>query len=189
MYGVVLTERFQAKPCHVITMDFNRCALLQQYHEDGARIEAAFRRYIHRADPKQKEDSYEIIVCHANVIRYFVCRCVLQRPNPKLFTLLTVVLRNTASVYLIAYKLHLCPFVLYAISIETFQGYLIFCSCCNQPWQPFVLCAFFYITCGLSTYENEFSHSSVMNGTHAAFCFNDTFNPGFQISLNLQAQE
>lgn len=48
----------------------------QQYHEDGARIEAAFRRYIHRADPKQKEDSYEIIVCHANVIRYFVCRCV-----------------------------------------------------------------------------------------------------------------
>uniref|UniRef100_A0A1A7WZT5 Serine/threonine-protein phosphatase PGAM5, mitochondrial n=1 Tax=Iconisemion striatum TaxID=60296 RepID=A0A1A7WZT5_9TELE len=46
------------------------------YHEDGARIEAAFRRYIHRADPKQKEDSYEIIVCHANVIRYFVCRFV-----------------------------------------------------------------------------------------------------------------
>ncbi|KAK0150245.1 Serine/threonine-protein phosphatase PGAM5, mitochondrial [Merluccius polli] len=44
-----------------------------QYHEDGARIEAAFRRYIHRADAKQKEDSYEIIVCHANVIRYFVC--------------------------------------------------------------------------------------------------------------------
>ncbi|XP_051279363.1 serine/threonine-protein phosphatase PGAM5, mitochondrial isoform X3 [Dicentrarchus labrax] len=50
-----------------------------QYHEDGARIEAAFRRYIHRADPKQKEDSYEIIVCHANVIRYFVCRA-LQFP-------------------------------------------------------------------------------------------------------------
>uniref|UniRef100_A0A3Q3X7Y8 Serine/threonine-protein phosphatase PGAM5, mitochondrial n=1 Tax=Mola mola TaxID=94237 RepID=A0A3Q3X7Y8_MOLML len=49
-----------------------------QYHEDGARIEAAFRRYIHRADPKQKEDSYEIIVCHANVIRYFVCRFVLR---------------------------------------------------------------------------------------------------------------
>uniref|UniRef100_A0A668AD91 Serine/threonine-protein phosphatase PGAM5, mitochondrial n=1 Tax=Myripristis murdjan TaxID=586833 RepID=A0A668AD91_9TELE len=50
-----------------------------QYHEDGARIEAAFRRYIHRASPKQKEDSYEIIVCHANVIRYFVCRA-LQFP-------------------------------------------------------------------------------------------------------------
>ncbi|KAJ3604671.1 hypothetical protein NHX12_029411 [Muraenolepis orangiensis] len=51
-----------------------------QYHEDGARIEAAFRRYIHRADAKQKEDSYEIIVCHANVIRYFVCRA-LQFPS------------------------------------------------------------------------------------------------------------
>ncbi|KAM7018355.1 serine/threonine-protein phosphatase PGAM5, mitochondrial isoform 1-T1 [Tautogolabrus adspersus] len=52
-----------------------------QYHEDGARIEAAFRRYIHRADPKQKEDSYEIIVCHANVIRYFVCRALQFPPE------------------------------------------------------------------------------------------------------------
>ncbi|XP_028852122.1 serine/threonine-protein phosphatase PGAM5, mitochondrial isoform X2 [Denticeps clupeoides] len=51
------------------------------YHEDGARIEAAFRRYIHRADGKQKEDSYEIIVCHANVIRYFVCRALQFPPE------------------------------------------------------------------------------------------------------------
>ncbi|XP_066546182.1 serine/threonine-protein phosphatase PGAM5, mitochondrial isoform X2 [Amia ocellicauda] len=51
------------------------------YHEDGARIEAAFRRYIHRADVKQKEDSYEIIVCHANVIRYFVCRALQFPPE------------------------------------------------------------------------------------------------------------
>ncbi|XP_061907628.1 serine/threonine-protein phosphatase PGAM5, mitochondrial isoform X2 [Entelurus aequoreus] len=51
------------------------------YHEDGARIEAAFRRYIHRANPKQKEDSYEIIVCHANVIRYFVCRALQFPPE------------------------------------------------------------------------------------------------------------
>ncbi|AWP06557.1 putative serine/threonine-protein phosphatase PGAM5 mitochondrial isoform 2 [Scophthalmus maximus] len=51
------------------------------YHEDGARIEAAFRRYIHRADPRQKEDSYEIIVCHANVIRYFVCRALQFPPE------------------------------------------------------------------------------------------------------------
>lgn len=51
------------------------------YHEDGARIEAAFRRYIHRADPMQKEDSYEIIVCHANVIRYFVCRALQFPPE------------------------------------------------------------------------------------------------------------
>lgn len=46
----------------------------QQYYEDGARIEAAFRNYIHRADVKQQEDSYEIFICHANVIRYIVCR-------------------------------------------------------------------------------------------------------------------
>ncbi|PIO38647.1 hypothetical protein AB205_0014690, partial [Aquarana catesbeiana] len=46
---------------------------VEQYYEDGARIEAAFRNLIHRADPKQEEDSYEIIVCHANVIRYMVC--------------------------------------------------------------------------------------------------------------------
>ncbi|CAL1616403.1 unnamed protein product [Knipowitschia caucasica] len=51
------------------------------YHEDGARIEAAFRRYIHRADTKQKEDSFEIIVCHANVIRYFVCRALQFPPE------------------------------------------------------------------------------------------------------------
>ncbi|XP_062399056.1 serine/threonine-protein phosphatase PGAM5, mitochondrial isoform X2 [Sardina pilchardus] len=51
------------------------------YHQDGARIEAAFRRYIHRADVKQKEDSYEIIVCHANVIRYFVCRALQFPPE------------------------------------------------------------------------------------------------------------
>ncbi|XP_059569441.1 serine/threonine-protein phosphatase PGAM5, mitochondrial-like isoform X2 [Alligator mississippiensis] len=44
------------------------------YYEDGARVEAAFRNYIHRADAKQEEDSYEIYVCHANVIRYIVCR-------------------------------------------------------------------------------------------------------------------
>ncbi|KAJ8313459.1 hypothetical protein KUTeg_008982 [Tegillarca granosa] len=42
-----------------------------QFFQDGARIEAAFKKYFHRADPKQKTDSYEIFVCHANVIRYF----------------------------------------------------------------------------------------------------------------------
>jgi len=50
-----------------------------KYYQDGDRIEAAFRKYFHRADPNQNGDSYEIIVCHANVIRYFVCRA-LQIP-------------------------------------------------------------------------------------------------------------
>jgi len=47
---------------------------------DGARIESAFRKYFHRADPTQTEDSFEVIVCHANVIRYFICRS-LQFPS------------------------------------------------------------------------------------------------------------
>ena len=45
------------------------------------RIEAAFRKYFHRAESSQKEDSYEIIVCHANVIRYFVCRALQFPPE------------------------------------------------------------------------------------------------------------
>lgn len=52
---------------------------LYQFFEDGSRIEAAFRKYFHRAPPEQLEDSHEIIVCHANVIRYFFCRA-LQFP-------------------------------------------------------------------------------------------------------------
>uniref|UniRef100_A0A8C5P9K7 Serine/threonine-protein phosphatase PGAM5, mitochondrial n=1 Tax=Leptobrachium leishanense TaxID=445787 RepID=A0A8C5P9K7_9ANUR len=48
-----------------------------KYFEKGPAIEAAFRECIHRADPEQTKDSYEIIVCHANVIRYFVCRAVI----------------------------------------------------------------------------------------------------------------
>ncbi|XP_064378174.1 serine/threonine-protein phosphatase PGAM5, mitochondrial isoform X2 [Dromaius novaehollandiae] len=51
------------------------------YYEDGARIEAAFRNFIHRADAKQEEDSYEIFVCHANVIRYIVCRALQFPPE------------------------------------------------------------------------------------------------------------
>ncbi|XP_022101968.1 serine/threonine-protein phosphatase PGAM5, mitochondrial-like isoform X2 [Acanthaster planci] len=52
-----------------------------KFYEDGARIEAAFRKYFHRADPDQVKDSYEILVCHANVIRYFVCRAMQFPPE------------------------------------------------------------------------------------------------------------
>ncbi|XP_074061269.1 serine/threonine-protein phosphatase PGAM5, mitochondrial isoform X2 [Macrotis lagotis] len=52
-----------------------------RYYEDGARIEAAFRNFIHRADARQEEDSYEIFVCHANVIRYIVCRALQFPPE------------------------------------------------------------------------------------------------------------
>ncbi|EDX00942.1 serine/threonine-protein phosphatase Pgam5, mitochondrial isoform X1 [Drosophila yakuba] len=50
-----------------------------QFLRDGSRIEAAFRRYFHRAYPDQEKESYTLIVGHGNVIRYFVCRA-LQFP-------------------------------------------------------------------------------------------------------------
>lgn len=52
-----------------------------KFFADGARIEAAFRKYFHRAEPEQEKDSYEVIVCHANVIRYFVCRALQLPPE------------------------------------------------------------------------------------------------------------
>ncbi|XP_012253508.1 serine/threonine-protein phosphatase PGAM5, mitochondrial isoform X2 [Athalia rosae] len=51
------------------------------FFQDGPRIEAAFRRYFHRADPSQTENSYTLLVCHANVIRYFVCRAMQFPPE------------------------------------------------------------------------------------------------------------
>jgi len=48
---------------------------------DGPRIEAAFRKYFHRANYEQVNDSYEIIVCHANVIRYFAMRALQLPPE------------------------------------------------------------------------------------------------------------
>uniref|UniRef100_A0A1L8DKM7 Serine/threonine-protein phosphatase PGAM5, mitochondrial n=2 Tax=Nyssomyia neivai TaxID=330878 RepID=A0A1L8DKM7_9DIPT len=52
-----------------------------QFFQDGARIEAAFRKYFHRASPDQTKDSYTLLVCHANVIRYFVCRSLQFPPE------------------------------------------------------------------------------------------------------------
>lgn len=74
---------------------------MERIQEGHERIEEAFRKHFYRADeidmpdddyfigdpPKKKEaesppdpastrHEYEIIVCHANVIRYFMCRSV-----------------------------------------------------------------------------------------------------------------
>ena len=48
------------------------------YFIDGARIEAAFRKYFYRAG---KENTVEIIVGHGNVFRYFVCRVLQLSPE------------------------------------------------------------------------------------------------------------
>ncbi|KAH9631392.1 hypothetical protein HF086_012180 [Spodoptera exigua] len=54
---------------------------VQQFFQDSARIEAGFRRYFYRAPPEQTEDSYTLLVCHANVIRYFVCKALQFPPE------------------------------------------------------------------------------------------------------------
>lgn len=52
-----------------------------EFFQDGARIEAAFRHYFHRAAPMQDQDSYTLIVGHGNVIRYFLCRALQFPPE------------------------------------------------------------------------------------------------------------
>lgn len=96
-------ERAKETACiihkHLPQLEMNSCDLLREgapvppeppvghwkpeasFFEDGARIEAAFRKYFQRASPSQKCDSYEVIVCHANVIRYFVCRALQLPPE------------------------------------------------------------------------------------------------------------
>jgi len=52
-----------------------------EFFQEGARIEAAFRRYFHRAEPEQENTSVDVLVCHGNVIRYFVCRALQLDPR------------------------------------------------------------------------------------------------------------
>jgi len=51
------------------------------FFQEGARIEAGFRKYFRRADASQEETSVDILVCHGNVIRYFVCRALQLDPS------------------------------------------------------------------------------------------------------------
>jgi len=63
----------------------------EEFYKDGARIEAGFREFFHRgtaaADVEGNEseskskDSYELLVCHGNVIRYSVLRALQLPPE------------------------------------------------------------------------------------------------------------
>jgi len=75
----------------------NRWKPQHYFAVDGARIEAAFRKYFHRADVEQEKDSYEVIVCHANVIRYFVCRALQLPPE----AWLRISLMNASTTWLV----------------------------------------------------------------------------------------
>ena len=69
------------RPCHHIPGGKASTKTIRTTDDNHPRIEAAFQKYFHRADyPDDAEDGdghrheVEIIVCHANVIRYFLCR-------------------------------------------------------------------------------------------------------------------
>lgn len=48
---------------------------------DGERIERVYRTLCARPPPEQPADTYEVVVCHANVIRYVVCRALQLPPE------------------------------------------------------------------------------------------------------------
>ncbi|OAF67261.1 Phosphoglycerate mutase family member 5 [Intoshia linei] len=52
----------------------------RHYYVNGQRIETAFRNYFSRP-AEGRRVSNELIVCHANVIRYFICRLLQVNPN------------------------------------------------------------------------------------------------------------
>jgi serine/threonine-protein phosphatase PGAM5 len=66
-------------------------AVAQQIDEHHHRLEAAFQKYIHRAasppvgrgepPPEDGVHEFEVIVGHANVIRYFFCRALQLPPE------------------------------------------------------------------------------------------------------------
>ncbi len=51
------------------------------YEEEGKRIEEAFKKYFYRPHLDQESDTFEIIICHANVIRYFILRALQLPPE------------------------------------------------------------------------------------------------------------
>ena len=56
------------------------------FERDGARIEAAFKKHVHRADADATGLKTTIFVCHGNVIRYFTMRALQVNPSAWLRT-------------------------------------------------------------------------------------------------------
>jgi len=69
----------EGRPCQP-TPVFKRYTKAQ-VERDGNRIDKAFETLFHRASADQKHDTYDVVVCHANVIRYFVCRALQLPPE------------------------------------------------------------------------------------------------------------
>ena len=96
----------EGRPCHNIPCGNVRKSTIEKIDENHPRIEEAFRKYFYRAPlPRidtdasienesnaltgndenqenfQPKHEFEIIVCHANVIRYFFCRALQLPPE------------------------------------------------------------------------------------------------------------
>jgi len=53
----------------------------EQFTKEGLRVEAGFMNHIHRPDTNQEDSYTTILVCHGNVIRYFVLRALQLPPE------------------------------------------------------------------------------------------------------------
>eukprot|EP00960_Hanusia_phi_P023673 698617-Hanusia_phi.AAC.2 len=75
-----MKELREGRPCQPIPPSSSGLFQKSVVEADGARIDKAFNRIFYRAPVEQEHHSYEVVVCHANVIRYFVCKA-LQIPT------------------------------------------------------------------------------------------------------------
>lgn len=81
----------EGRPAHNVPGGRASASTIEKTDESHTRIEASFRRIFHRAEPspppqadeggeedqdqkKPPKHEFEVVVCHANVIRYFLCR-------------------------------------------------------------------------------------------------------------------
>lgn len=83
----------EGRPCNTVPGRKSSPSDIQKTDEGHARIEQAFEKYFHRAQFEDDEageaskssqsskHEFEIIVCHANVIRYFFCRALQLPPE------------------------------------------------------------------------------------------------------------
>lgn len=53
----------------------------ESFFKDNKRIEAGFVNHCHRPDNEEKSNYTTLLVCHGNVIRYFVCRALQIAPE------------------------------------------------------------------------------------------------------------
>jgi serine/threonine-protein phosphatase PGAM5 len=76
---------FFCRPCHTIPGGQASEKLIELTDSHHPRIEDAYRKYFYRAplpeaNPDEKHE-FEVIVCHANVIRYWMCRALQLPPE------------------------------------------------------------------------------------------------------------